>query len=180
MKFKKSIAVIAALMLCASATACSGTTSSSNASSVNSVASTNSSAATPSNAAESAATDKTGPTSGKAVDYDVAIESVKTAKDYNGKDAAIVKFKWTNGSKKADSAMACLMMTVYQDGVQLEPAVITSDSLAENESKSIQPGKSLEFECAYALSGKEKKIQVDVSDIASLGSNKVSTTLDVK
>jgi hypothetical protein len=76
--------------------------------------------------------------------------------------------------------MGALSITVYQDGVQLENTTLNGDSLADNEDKNIQPGKSLEFTSAFVLTGKENKIQVDVSDIASLGNNKISTTLNLK
>ena len=176
MRKNKIFAMIAAVALLIPFSACSGTASSS-ASTKSAATSATTSSAVSSKAAN---TSKTGPVNGTVGDYGISIESVKTGQDYDNKKAAAVKIKWTNNSKKANSAMGALSITVYQDGVQLENTTLNGDSLADNEDKNIQPGKSLEFTSAFVLTGKENKIQVDVSDLASLGSNKVSTTLNLK
>jgi hypothetical protein len=176
MKKNGVLAILAAVALLIPVAGCSESTTTS-ASAKSTAASSSAASKAVSKTANSS---KTGPVSGTVGSYDVSIESVKIGKDYDGKKVASVKMKWTNNSKKADSAISSLMITVYQDGVQLENATLDGDPLADNESKSIQPGKSLEFSGAFALTGKENKIQVDVSDIASLGNNKISTTLNLK
>lgn len=119
---------------------------------------------------------------GNVGNFDVSIQSVRRTKDYQGKDAVVVKYSWTNNSNQTTSALASLLPYCYQDGIQLDPAILGDNDnhdLVQAEYKNVQPGKSLTYESAYLLSGKEPKVTVDISDIASLGENKVTASFSI-
>lgn len=119
---------------------------------------------------------------GNVGDFNVSIQSVRRTKDNQGKDAVVVKYSWTNNSNAATSALASLLPYCYQDGIQLDPAILGDNDnhdLIQAEYKNVQPGKSLTCESAYLLSGKEPKVDVNISDIASLGENKVTASFSI-
>lgn len=119
---------------------------------------------------------------GNVGNFNVSIQSVRRTKDYQGKDAVVVKYSWTNNSNATTSALASLLPYCYQDGIQLDPATLGDNDnhdLIQAEYKNVQPGKSLTCESAYLLSGKESKVDVNISDIASLGENKVTASFSI-
>jgi hypothetical protein len=179
---RKGIATILATMIAVSFLGCSSGAALSSAGS----------ASTPSTVAESKAQAKTeskteskveskASDSGKIGEYSVVIESARLSKDYEGKKAVVVKYKFTNGSDKATSFATALIGKTFQDGVQLEDAMLSDDKQynAENYMKEIKKGASLEVECPYKLSNDKSKVEVEVSKVISMDDEKLEKTFDI-
>lgn len=116
-------------------------------------------------------------------DYNVEIKSVRMAKDYEGKQVAIVKYVFTNNSDES----ACFAWTfedqVYQNGVGLEKAYVLADNAnydESNMSKEIKKGVTLELEIAYVLNDTTTDIDVEVSELVSFDDTVISRTFSIK
>lgn len=135
---------------------------------------------TPSNQTSSKTASKISDT-GTLGDYTVSIESARLAKDYQGKNAIIVKYKFTNNADKATSFMFAIGNKAFQDGVQLETAIITDDKTynVQNGLKDIQKGASLEVEEGYLLSNDKSVVSVESSELISFSDIKLTKTFDI-
>lgn len=114
---------------------------------------------------------------GKIGDYEISIESARISKDYEKKPVVIVKYKFTNNSDDTTSFIAATHSQAFQDGVELELAMVMDDKTydAGNSMKDIKKGASIEVEEAYLLSGKSD-VEVEVSELISLSDEKVAKT----
>ena len=116
-------------------------------------------------------------------DYEVEIKEVRLAKDYEGNDAVIVKYSFTNNSDEAASFEWTFDHQVFQNGVSLERAYVFDDSAnydEANASKEIKKGVSLELEIAYILNDTETDVDVEVSELVSFDDTVVSRTFSIK
>lgn len=57
--------------------------------------------------------------------YAVKFTGYTLAKDYQGQDTVIISFDFTNNNENATSAMVALNIDAYQDGIELESAILT-------------------------------------------------------
>ncbi len=115
-------------------------------------------------------------------DYAVEIQSCRLAKDYDGKDVVIIKYKFTNNSDKAASFMYAFEDNVFQDGIGLNEAIILADSAkysSDNQTKDIKPGSSLEVECAYELNDTKTDVEVEVKELISFDEKTISKTFKI-
>jgi hypothetical protein len=114
-------------------------------------------------------------------DYAVSVESARLVKDYQGKNAIIVKYKFTNNADKATSFMIAIGNKAFQDGVQLETAIITDDKTynVQNSLKDIQKGASLEVEEGYLLSSDKSVVSIEASELISFNDTKLTKTFDI-
>lgn len=99
-------------------------------------------------------------------DYTVTIDSCKQTKDYQGKAAVNITYTWTNNSDKATSFMVSVIDKAFQDGVELETAILSGSS-DSNVSKEIKPGKSLKVTQAFKLDSKTQPVTVECSEMFS-------------
>lgn len=99
--------------------------------------------------------------------YAVTIDSCKQTKDYNGKASVVITYTWTNNSDKAQAFYTTISDKAFQDGVELETAYLTSGESAENSTKEIKPGKSIQVKQAFVLDSKKEPVTVEVSEIFS-------------
>lgn len=115
-------------------------------------------------------------------DYEVEILSAKVAKDYDGKPALIVNFKFTNNSDEATSFLVALSDKAYQDGIQLESAIILNSKTydADESMKDIKPGKSITVQQAYVLNDKTTPVEIEVSETFSFSKDKVVKTFTLE
>lgn len=117
-------------------------------------------------------------------DYQVEIQSCRLAKDYEGKDVVIVKYLYTNVAN--DTATAFYIAfdeNVYQNGVGLNEAYILDDSAnysADNQTKEIKKGASLEVEVAYELNDTTTDIEVEVKELFSFDDTTITKTFSIK
>lgn len=84
--------------------------------------------------------------------YEVTIGTLTQITDFNGDPAAKITFNFTNNSDEAAAFIGSVYVEVYQDGQQLEVAVVTSgDVNMESFLTKIKTGTSLDVEQAYKL-----------------------------
>lgn len=116
-------------------------------------------------------------------DYTVGIQSCRLAKDFEGKDVVIVKYLYTNVSNdNATSFFIAFDENVYQDGVGLNESYILDDSAnysADNQSKEIKKGASLEVEVAYELNDTTTDIEVEVKELFSFDDTTITKTFSI-
>lgn len=175
---KKLLAMILAAMLSVSVAGCSSNTGSTSTSASSSVSSSTSSKAEAATTAEA----ETAKDNGTLGDYTVAIESARLSKDYNDKPVVVVKYKFTNNGDKDAAFMTSISGKAFQDGVELEMAVINSANdkkyNAGDLTKQIKKGGSIEVEKGYVLSNQTSKIEVEASQLISLSDTKLSKEFD--
>ena len=115
--------------------------------------------------------------------YKGEIKSCRVVKDYTGKDVVIVKYLFTNVSDDdATSFMVAFDDQVYQNGVSLNASYFLDDSAnysADNQTKEIKKGASLEVEVAYELNDNTTDIEVEVKELFSFNDTVVSKTFSI-
>ena len=113
-------------------------------------------------------------------DYTVVIDSCRLAKDYEGNPVVIVKYIFTNVSNEdAISFMVAIDENVYQGGIGLNEAWILDDSAnysADNQTKEIKMGATLEVEVAYTLNDTTTDIEVEVKELFSFDDTTLTKT----
>ena len=116
-------------------------------------------------------------------DYTVVIDSCRLAKDYEGNPVVIVKYIFTNVSNEdAISFMVAIDENVYQGGIGLNEAWILDDSAnysADNQTKEIKMGATLEVEVAYTLNDTTTDIEVEVKELFSFDDTTLTKTLSI-
>ena len=116
-------------------------------------------------------------------DYTVEIASCRLAKNYDKKPVVIVKYVFTNNSDEAQAFYLAFNEKVYQDGVGLNEAYVLEESAkysADNQTKSIKPGATLDVEVAYILNDTETDIEVEVEELFSFNSKIISKKFTIK
>ena len=111
--------------------------------------------------------------------YAVKFTGYTLAKDYQGQDTVIISFDFTNNNEDATSAMVALNIDAYQDGIELESAILTDapegyDS--ESEMKNIKQGATLNCQKAFVLSNTSSPVEVEAEELFSFSSDKVVCT----
>ncbi len=115
-------------------------------------------------------------------DYAVIIDSCRLAKDYEGKDIVIVKYSFTNNGDDPASFMFAFDETVYQDGIGLNECYVADDSAnysADNQTKDIKPGSTLDVEVAYELNDATTDIEVEVKELISFDDKTITKTFTI-
>ena len=117
-------------------------------------------------------------------DYSVDILSCRLAKDYEGKDVVIVKYKFANNEDDdAASFSFAFDDKVYQNGVGLNEAYFLKDSAnysSDNQTKEIKKGASIEVEVAYELNDNTTDIEVEVKELFSFSDKVIKKTFSIK
>lgn len=115
--------------------------------------------------------------------YSVVIDSCRMAKDYQGNPVVIVKYVFKNVSD--DDAVSFYVTfddQVYQNGVGLNKAYVLDDSAnysADNQSKEIKKGASIEVEVAYELNDTTTDIEVEVKELFSFDDTTITKTFSI-
>ncbi|MBQ3529024.1 MAG: DUF5067 domain-containing protein [Peptococcaceae bacterium] len=109
--------------------------------------------------------------------YSVVIDSCRLASDYAGKPVVIVKYQFTNVSDDNPTAFYIAFDdNVYQNGVGLNGAYVLDDNAnysADNQTKAIKKGASIDVEVAYELNDTTSEIEVEVEELFSFSDNKL-------
>lgn len=115
-------------------------------------------------------------------DYEVEILSAKKTKDYDGKPAIIIDYQFTNNSDEATSFMVALIDKAFQDGIELESAIVVNTKVydADESMKDIKPGKSLKVQQAFLLNDSKTPVEVEVSELISFSNEKVVKTFELQ
>jgi len=100
--------------------------------------------------------------------YSVVIDSCRLAKDYEGNQIVIVKYKFTNNSNDPASFWLSIEDHVFQNGIGLNECYLVSDSAnysSDNQMKEIKKGATLDVEVAYTLNDSTTPIDVEVKEL---------------
>ena len=116
-------------------------------------------------------------------EYSITIDSCRLAENYDGKPVVIVKYTFKNIN---DDDPAAFYLTfedhVYQNGVGLNEAYFLENSAnynADNQTKEIRKGASIEVEVAYVLNDTSTNIEVEVEELFSFSDKKVTKTFSI-
>lgn len=115
--------------------------------------------------------------------YSVEIKSCRIAKDYEGDPVVIVLYGFTNvSSEESGSFMFCFDDVVYQNGVGLNKAILVDESAnysADNQTKEIKKGATLDVEVAYELNDTTTDIEVEVKELFSFDDKTLTKTFSI-
>ena len=98
--------------------------------------------------------------------YAVTIDGSTVTTDYEGNPAMIVDFTFTNNSDEATSFAVACSQKAFQNGVQLETAIVMDD-LGNGYMAEIKPGATTQARLAFSLAD-ESDVTVEVSELFSL------------
>lgn len=120
-------------------------------------------------------------TEGKLGEYYVKITGYTLSKDYEDKDAIIINYDFTNNSADTTSAMMALNFQLFQDGVELDTAIVSGDDSYDSdaEMKDIKSGVTLSCQAAYVLGNTTSPVEVEVAELFSFTNEQVATTFDL-
>ena len=118
--------------------------------------------------------------SGDLGDYHVEIKGASLAKDYEGKSAIIVTYAWTNNSENTTSAMVSVGTKAFQDGVQLESAIIIGDNSYDSGAsmKEVRPGTTIDVLGAYVLTNERSTVEFELTEWISFSDDMVTMDFD--
>lgn len=107
--------------------------------------------------------------SGSLGDYSVVVKDAARTTDSAGNPAIIITYSWTNNSADTTTARAKMMEKAYQNGVQMKTAVIGSADIfnAESPVLDVQPGGSIDVQCAYVLENDRQDVEFEVAELYS-------------
>lgn len=116
------------------------------------------------------------PAEGSDSEYSVAIDGSHLTKDYEGKPTLVVDFTFKNNSDKASSFLVAVSAKAFQNGVELETAIVGDDKKFDSGAgmKEIKPGASLKVQSAYVLADKSD-VTVEVSELISFDDSLIAT-----
>ena len=98
-------------------------------------------------------------------EYAVTIDGSAVTEDYEGNPAMIVDFTFINNSDEATSFAVACSQKAFQNGVELERAIVTDD-LGNGYMAEIKPGATTTARIAYALTD-ESDVTVEVEELFS-------------
>lgn len=117
-------------------------------------------------------------------DYSVEISDCRVVKDYEGKPAIIVTYKYTNNSGDTPTSFfVAFDDAAYQDGVGLNEAYFLGDNVeydSESQSKEIKKGSTIDVEVAYKLNDSETPVEIEISELFSFDDKTITKTFDIK
>lgn len=98
-------------------------------------------------------------------DYYVEIKSASLAQDYKGNPAIVVTYAWTNNSDDTTSSMTAVSCSAFQDGAELETAIITDDSYdSDSFMTEVRPGTTIDIQAAFVLPNTTSIVEVEVGE----------------
>ncbi len=114
-------------------------------------------------------------------DYHVEIKGATLTEDYEGKPAIIVTYAWTNNSEETTSSMTSVSCSAFQDGVELETAIITGNDAYDSDAfmKDVRPGTTLDIQSAFLLSNTTSPIEIEVGEWITFDENPPIAYLEV-
>lgn len=118
--------------------------------------------------------------SGTIGDFDVEITGAALAQDYEGNPAIVISYIWTNNSEDTTSPMAEVIGSAFQDGIELETAIIADDEVYDSGSsmKEVRPGASLEVQAAYVLDSETSVVEFEIEEFLGFSDEMVSMNFD--
>ncbi len=100
-----------------------------------------------------------------AAKYAVTIDDGQVTTDYAGKPALLVTYTWTNNSDKATSFMVAVSGKAFQNGVQLDSAIVSGADTSASMNE-IKPGATTTVQQAYVLDD-QTDVTVECTELIS-------------
>ena len=121
------------------------------------------------------------PASGTLGDYAVSIAGYTLAKTYDGKDAAVVTYHWTNNSPNTTDFLSAFNTQVTQNGAACGAVIVPAGdgSDVNSQTKDVKPGASLDVQAAYLMLDATNPIEVSVFESMSEANVAVTQTFDI-
>ena len=115
--------------------------------------------------------------SGDLGDYHVEIKDASLETDYEGNTAIVITYAWTNNSEETTSAMMTMLEKAFQDGVQLDTALIFDSSIYDSgaSTKEVRPGTTIDVQCAFVLTSDTSTVEFELSEAFSWTNNGLVT-----
>lgn len=110
-------------------------------------------------------------------DYHAVITGMEVGKDYEGKDALLVHYTFTNNSEETTSAGVALILKAFQNGVQLETAIVTDVEGVDNTLKEIRPGASIDVTEAFELTD-TTTVELELTELISFSDEMITASYD--
>lgn len=98
--------------------------------------------------------------------YGVAIDGCRVTEDYQGNPAAVVTYTFTNNSDEAISPAVAVHAKAFQNGTELELAVVADAEESGKSMNEVKPGSSITYESAYELADMSD-LTVEVEELFS-------------
>ncbi len=115
-------------------------------------------------------------------EYELEIASSRLASSYDGKKVIIVKYIFKNNSDEPSAFYLTFEDHAYQNGVGLNEAYILDDSAnyeADNQTKEIKSGASIEVEVAYELNDETTEVEIEVEELFSFDDTVIKKTFSI-
>lgn len=111
----------------------------------------------------------------------VEIKDAHLTTDYEGNPAIVITYSWTNNSDDANMAMVTTVGNAYQGGIGLDTAIIMDDPNYDSDlySTNIQPGATLDVQCAYVLRDTTSPVTFELEEFLSLTDAKAVKEFDI-
>ncbi len=123
-----------------------------------------------------------GTSAGDLGSYHVAIQDAFIADDFEGNPAIIITYTWANNSEETISALSALSEKAFQNGVQIDRAVVYSRDTpgydSGTSSRSIRPGAESEVQCAFTLRDRVSTVEFEVTEFLGTSGGMVSMDFD--
>lgn len=176
----KLLSLALALTLCLALASCGGGTSKENSQSAEPAPAGTQEQPPAADPAPSESVPEEPSSSGDLGDYHVEIKKAALAKDYEGNPAIIITYSWTNNSEDTTNALTSVAGKAFQDGVQLETAIIMDSDLYDSEAsmKDVRPGTALDIQCAYVLTSETSIVEFEMTEWISFSDEMVSMNFD--
>ncbi len=116
-------------------------------------------------------------------EYVVEIKNARLTKNWEGKDAVVITYGFTNNADEPAAFWLAFEDDVYQGGVGLEKAYTMKDGDPydeANQNKEIKSGVTIDVDVAYILNDTETDIEVEVKELYSFDDDVVSRTFSIK
>lgn len=114
-------------------------------------------------------------------DNHIEIKEAALATDYEGNPAIVVTYAWTNNSDDTTSALAAVHAKAFQDGVELENAIIMNQDVFDSNSymKDVRPGTTIDVQNAFTLTSETSIVEVEIAELISFTDEKVIMNFDI-
>lgn len=113
-------------------------------------------------------------------DFKCVVKGAKLTKDWEGKDAVLITYEFTNNSDSPISFDGALDDKLYQDGIELESAILSNDEEAKLiDAVDLKPGITKEVKKAYSLRNKKSEIEVEIQEVFSFSDDMIKTTINL-
>lgn len=105
-------------------------------------------------------------------DFAVRINSLRKVEDMDGNPSVVVNYSFTNNSEDTISPMVAIYMKIFQDGTQLENAIIFEGISLDNSMKELRPGTSIDdCETGFVMIS-ENELEIEVIATSEMFSGK--------